>query len=115
MFEIFEFTDEIYEEVVLIKNTEDVHYLREQIFESLVSKKGYNFSVLVDLFLRNGYSFNRFALLKFVDGKYLKSYIISTNDVSDNIKSTVKKYLKTNIDVLKQSSLPKKTIEYANV
>lgn len=110
-YKIFHFDNEINSKVVFINGMEDLHFLVDYIYKDISKDNGTNFSVLVDLFLRNGFSFNRYVLLSFDKGKY-KSMIINPNDVSEEIKRNVRNYLKNNSKVLDNSSLPKKMIDF---
>ena len=65
----------------------------------------------MDLFLRNGYSFNRYVLLNFEEGNY-NSVIINPNDVSETSKKKIKQYLRTNEDILNNGTLTNSTITY---
>lgn len=111
-FKIFKFENENNEDVVLITSTEDLYFLQDDIYASFSSTKGEKFSVVVDLFLRNGFSFNRFINLSFNGKSKCKSYIINQRDISENIKIAIKKYLKQNINLLESSALNSRLVEF---
>lgn len=113
-YKIFHFDNETNNEVVFINSVEDLHFLVDDIYNDISKNNGTNFSVLVDLFLRNGFSFNRYVLLSFDNGKY-KSMIINPNDVSEEIKRNIRNYLKSNSKLLDNSSLPKKMTDFIKV
>ena len=111
-YEIFSFYNEDNEIVILLITTEDLYFLEEKIYDELSIKYGENFSVLVDLFLRNGFSFNRFVTLNYKGKDNVKVSVKNPIDVSEKIKYKVRKYLKINIDVLNNSALSTRTIEF---
>ena len=111
-YSIFNFDEDSISQVVLITSTEDPYYLYETIFDELSVRNGETFTVLVDLFLRNGYSFNRYCLLKFNNKNEVKSFIISPREVSENIKKTIRVYLQKNPEVLSESALSRNIINY---
>ena len=104
-FRIFSFDEDKNEDVIFINTTEDLYFVQDSIFNELSISKGSNFTVLVDLFLRNGFSFNRFVELNFDGNGKCKSFVVNPRDVSDTIKSTINYYLKSNIQLLKDSAL----------
>lgn len=110
--EVFIFPDDVFIDVVLPTTTEDAYFLYDDIY-SIMSKKGNEKgSVLVDLFLRNGYSFNRYFLLSFNGKDKYKTNIINPRLVSDNIKNSIKSFLLEHPSILERSSLSKKTLEF---
>lgn len=111
-YEIFKFDDDINKDVVLITSTEDLYYLQENIYDELSKLNGENFSVLIDLFLRNGFSFNRFVSLHFKNKNNCKSLIVNPRDVSDDIKLEIRDYLKSNTSILEGSALTQKIINF---
>ena len=110
-YKLFNFEDEQKNNVIFINSTEDLYDLTGFIYEDLSKAYGSSFSVVVDLFLRNGFSFNRFVELKFDNGNY-KSFIINPNDISELSKESIRKYLKSNICLLENSALSKKAINF---
>ena len=64
-YEIFTFEEDINENVVFLNTTEDLYFLQDEIMENINIKNKQNKTVLVDLLLRNGFTFNRYILLKF--------------------------------------------------
>lgn len=111
-YEVFKFCDDINENVVFLKTTEDLYFLQEDIFNSINKEKNKNLNVLVDLFLRNGYSFNRYVLMMFNERGECKTFIINPREVSERIKNCIKNYIKLNANILYQSSLSEKEIEF---
>ena len=110
-YELFVFEDEINEYVAFLKTTEDLYFFQQEIIKELNERKIEIKNVLVDLFLRNGHTFNRYILLKF-DEKRVKSYIINPREVSEKIKDKINEYLKKNDNLLYSSSLSRKEIEF---
>ena len=110
-YEVFFFEDEVNKNYIFLNNVDDLYFVIEDIYDNLSKTQGNKFSVLVDLFLRNGYSFNRYVLLNFEEGNY-NSVIINPNDVSETSKKKIKQYLRTNKDVLNNGTLTNSTISY---
>lgn len=63
--------------------------------------------ILVDMFYRNGYSFNRFIELIFAEDNNLKTRILNPRCVSDDIKNNTHKYFIKNKELLDKSTLSK--------
>lgn len=110
-YEVFFFEDEVNKNYIFLNNVDDLYFVIEDIYDNLSKTQGNKFSVLVDLFLRNGYSFNRYVLLNFEEGNY-NSVIINPNDVSETSKKKIKQYLRTNEDILNNGTLTNSTITY---
>lgn len=111
-YKIFEFDDDAYDKVVFITSTEDLYYLQDEIYNELSKTYGDNFTVLVDLFLRNGFSFNRFVTLNFKGVGQCQSLIVNPREVSEEIKSKISNYLKTHFNLLSNSALTQSTINF---
>ena len=110
--EKFEFKEEPFKHVVLITTLEDPYYLQDEIYEVIANPETKEFSVLVDLFLRNGFSFNRYSLFTYDVNKSCKSTIINPRQVPDFIKRSVKIFLINKPDILNESALSKKTLDF---
>lgn len=113
-YEIFKFDDDINEIVVFINSVEDLYYLQDDIFSDISKIKGENFNVLIDLFLRNGFSFNRFTSLDYKGRDKCKSFIVNPRDVSEEIKLKIRNYLVTHMEVLNNSALTKSVIDFVS-
>jgi|APSaa5957512622_1039677.scaffolds.fasta_scaffold182488_2 hypothetical protein len=111
-YEIFEFDDDVNKKVVLITSTEDLYYLQNDIYDDLSKTNGEYFTILVDLFLRNGFSYNRFVTLDYKGKEQCKTFIVNSREVSEDIKSKIRNYLKTHIDLLNNSALTKSAIKF---
>ena len=111
-YEIFNFYNDINEKVILMTSTEDLYYLQDEIFDNLSKIKGENFTVLVDLFLRNGFSFNRFVSLSYKGKNQCKAFIVNPREVSEEIKAKIRSYLKSNINILEKSALSQNTVNF---
>ncbi|MDH8678871.1 type II toxin-antitoxin system RnlB family antitoxin [Fusibacter bizertensis] len=92
-------------DVVLLTSIDDPYFILDDIYNELKSLRGSSFSIVLDLLLRNGYSFNRFALINYDSQGKHDSKIINTRDVSEMAKSQVRKYLIRNRRYLDESSL----------
>lgn len=111
-YEIFTFEEDVNEIVVFLNTTEDLYFLQDEIIEDINTKNNQIKTVLVDLFLRNGFTFNRYILLKFDKNKKCRSFIINPREVSENIKIKIEEYLKNYNELLYSSSLSKKEIDF---
>lgn len=111
-YEIFTFEEEVNENVVFLNTTEDLYFLQDEIIEDISNKNAQTKTVLVDLFLRNGFTFNRYILLKFDRNRKCQSFIINPREVSERIKIKIEEYLKNHKELLYSSSLSKKEIEF---
>ena len=111
-YKIFEFEDDINHNVAFINTTEDLYFIKDYIYDELSKVNGNEFEILVDLFLRNGFSFNRFVLLKYKGKEKCKTLIVNPTNVSEQIKMKIKEYLKNNENILQHSALSKETIEF---
>ena len=111
-YEIFNFKDEDIQNVILLTCTEDIYFLQDDIYDKLSSSSGNEFTVLVDLFVRNGFSYNRFISLKYRGKDNIKTLIVNPRDVSEKIKCEIRKYLKKHLDILNKSALSMNTIEF---
>lgn len=111
-YEVFTFEDDVNENVVFLNTTEDLYFLQDEIIEDINNKNSQAKTVLVDLFLRNGFTFNRYILLKFDKNKRCRSFIINPREVSEKIKIKIEDYLRNHNELLYSSSLSKKEIEF---
>lgn len=109
---IFNFQDKINESIVFMNTVEDMYYFIEDIYDEISKVKGTKFSVVIDLFLRNGFSFNRFIMLQFNGKEKYNTFVMNSYEVPDSVKREIKQYLKTNNKLLEESALDSKTIEF---
>lgn len=93
-------------DVIFLNTIEDLYFLKDEIFQTLSDKYGNNFQVIIDHFITNGFSFNRFSILTFSGKEKSNSYVINPRDVPEEIKIQILSYLKENTDILEESSLP---------
>ncbi len=110
-YKIFTFEGDVNENVVFINTTEDLYFLQDEIIEDINNINSQSKTVLVDLFLRNGFTFNRYVLLKF-DKNKCRSFIINPREISERIKIGIEDYLKKHNELLYASSLSNKEIEF---
>ena len=111
-YEIFIFEEDVNENVVFLNTTEDLYFLQDEIMEDINNKDSQNKNILVDLFLRNGFTFNRYVLLKLDKNNRYRSFIINPREVSERIKIKIEEYLRNHNELLYSSSLSKKEIEF---
>lgn len=110
-YEVFNFEEDVNKNYVFLNNVDDLYFFTEDIYNNFSKTQGNKFSVLVDLFLRNGYSFNRYILLYFDNGNY-NSIVINPNDVSESSKKRIKQYLKENTDILNNGTLTQSVVNF---
>lgn len=110
MQEYIRFTnDNLNKELLFINSTEDLYFLYNTIYDEMTQKYGEKFSVLVDLFLRNGFSYNRFVNIEFDSREKYKLTLVNQRDIPEDLKKEIRKYLKDNLDILDNSVLSKQT------
>lgn len=97
-FKIFKLNE--YESYVLLVSNEDIYFLYDKLKQELDNQK-----IIIDLFYRNGFSFNRFVEIDFNKSQNQKSRIINPRFVSESIKNNTKEYFKNNENLLRKSSL----------
>ena len=51
-------------------------------------------------------------MIQFEDKDNYKSFIVNSQEISDIIKRKINQYLKSHIELLEESALDKKTIEF---
>lgn len=91
-----------YLDYILLVSNDDLYFSYEKI-RNIV--KGNKKSILIDMFYRNGYSFNRFIELDFTDNSKVESRLVNPRDVSEDIKENTKKYFRNHNDLLERSTL----------
>ncbi|MEG0408909.1 MAG: type II toxin-antitoxin system RnlB family antitoxin [Bacilli bacterium] len=98
--------------IVFMNCIEDIYFFETEIYNELSKIKGKEFTVLVDLLLQNGFSFNRFVLLSYYAIDDIKVTIVNPREISYSVKNGVVEYLKSNIELLNSSALSSRMIEY---
>ena len=93
--------------VIFINHLDDIYFMYSEIFRNFSVEYGNSFEVIADLFLRNGFSFNRFVRIIFKENEITKLEIVNPMDISDEIKIDIRNYLKKNIDLLENATLEK--------
>ena len=88
------------EYVCFVNNVEDVEYYLDDISEEIKSL-GIT-KIIIDLFLINGYSYNRFFEFNIKTNELL---LINPRNISNDIYITITTYLKNNIQLLENSAL----------
>lgn len=111
-YQVFNFDDDINKTVILITSIEDLYFLQNEIYDELSVTYGENFTVLVDLFLRNGFSFNRFVALYFNGKENCKTIVVNPREVSDEIKFKIRSFLIKNRIIINESALSKNIIDF---
>lgn len=96
---------------VFLTDTEDLEYQIYEIYDAAKEYLGETFEIIVDCFLRTGYMYNRFLLLKYVTGEYKDNLIINSRDVPYEIKVESENILKINKNLINNSSLSLKYVE----
>lgn len=96
---------------IFLTDTEELDYQIYEIYDTAKEYLGETFDIIVDCFLRTGFMYNRFLLLKYENGEYKDNLIINSRDIPYEIKSESEKILKSNINLIYSSSLSIKNIE----
>jgi len=91
-----------YIDYILFVSNDDLYFSYDKIRNIVKDNKKI---MLVDLFYRNGYSFNRFIELDFTDDLKVKSRLVNPREVPEDIKENTKKYFKTHYKLLERSTL----------
>lgn len=97
-FELFKLNE--YESYILLLSNDDIYFLYDKIKKEAKTEK-----ILVDMFYRNGYSFNRFIELIFAEDNNVKTRILNPRCVSENIKGNTHDYFVQNKNLLSKSTL----------
>ena len=101
--------DQIINAFLLITSVEDFYYEIDDAFIDLSAVYGPDFSIIIDHFITNGFSFNRFVRIDYSNGSYKKSLVTST-EVNDFYDNKFIEYLRKHKKLLNESSLSKRTI-----
>jgi len=89
---------------VLLVSNDDLYFLYDQIKKK--TKNGQD-AIIVDMFYRNGFSFNRFIELNYSYENKVISRIINPREVSEEIKINTNVYFNNHFDLLDKSTLSK--------
>lgn len=110
-FKILQINNENDERYILSTTVEDVYFAFDEIFDALSKTLGKNFSVIVDMLLRNGFTFNRFIQLDFWETQ-VASHILNPREVPEVVKTTTKLYLKDHKELLEDCALSTRAKEF---
>lgn len=89
---------------VLLVSNDDLYFLYDQIKKK--TKNGQD-AIIVDMFYRNGFSFNRFIELNYSYENKVISRIINPREVPEEIKINTNVYFNNHFDLLDKSTLSK--------
>ena len=101
--------DQVINSFLLVTSVDDFYYELDQVMSELSETYGPEFSIDVDHFITNGFSFNRFVRIDYNNKKYKKTFITSS-EVNDYYDNKFIEYLRKNKEFLSDSSLSKRTI-----
>lgn len=110
-YKIFSLEEENYD-IILLTTIEDPYFILTDIYDAYLANGKSRFSVVLDLFLRNGYSFNRFALIEFTSKDEYTTKVINARVVSEKAKLQIKYFLSKNENLLLDSSLSSRIIDF---
>lgn len=105
-YEYFKINNETNMDYILATSSEDMYFLYDEIYDKLSKEKGSRFEIIMDLVIRNGFTFNRFILLEFNENK-VKSSILNPREVPEDIKKKTKSYFQNNRYLVLESTLSK--------
>lgn len=101
--------DQIINTFLLITSVDDFYYDLDQVLSELSAFYGPEFTIVIDHFITNGFSFNRFVRIDYNNEKYKKT-LITNSEINDFYDSKFIEYLRKHKDFLNESSLSKRTI-----
>lgn len=110
-YEYLKINNEANIDYILAISSEDMYFLYDEIYDKLSKEKGSRFEIIMDLVIRNGFTFNRFILLEFNKNK-VKSSILNPREVSEEIKEKTKSYFQENEYLVLESTLSKSTKDF---
>ena len=111
MFKIVELEDCEIKQYVFLTDAESVESQLEDIYDALKDKLGSSFTVVVDTFLRSGFKDNRFIVIKFVDGKYVSSFIVDYDSVPYALKRKSFELIYDDVSLLDDSLISKRCVD----
>ena len=94
---------------LLITSVDDFYYDLDQVLSELSVVYGPEFTIVLDHFITNGFSFNRFVRIDYNNEKYKKT-LITNSEINDFYDNKFIEYLRKHKDFLNESSLSKRTI-----
>lgn len=101
--------DQIINTFLLITSVDDFYYDLDQVLSELSAVYGQEFSIVLDHFITNGFSFNRFVRIDYNNEKYKKT-LITSSEINDTYDNKFIEYLRKHKNFLNESSLSKRTI-----
>jgi len=101
--------DQIINTFLLITSVDDFYYDLDQVLSELSVVYGPEFTIVLDHFITNGFSFNRFVRIDYNNEKYKKT-LITNSEINDFYDNKFIEYLRKHKDFLNESSLSKRTI-----
>lgn len=101
--------DQIINTFLLITSVDDFYYDLDQVLSELSTVYGPEFTIVLDHFITNGFSFNRFVRIDYSNEKYKKT-LITNSEINDFYDNKFIEYLRKHKDFLNESSLSKRTI-----
>ncbi len=101
--------DQIINTFLLITSVDDFYYDLDQVLSELSAVYGPEFTIILDHFITNGFSFNRFVRIDYSNKKYKKT-LITNSEINDFYDKKFIEYLRKHKDFLNESSLSKRTI-----
>lgn len=110
-FKILQINNEYNEKYILSTTVDDIYFSFDEIFDALSKTLGKNFSIIVDLLLRNGFTFNRFIQLDFLEER-VAPHILNPREVPEIVKTTTKQYLKEHKELLEDCALSTRAKEF---
>ena len=110
MFKIVELEDCKIKQYVFLTDEESVESQLADIYDALKDKLGSSF-VVVDTFLRSGFGDNRFIGIKFVDGKYVSSFIVDYDSVPYALKRKSFELIYDDVSLLDDSLISKRCVD----
>lgn len=98
---------------ILLTTVDDIYYEIDNILNELSKTYGSIYSIIIDHFITNGFSFNRFSRIDYLNGSFKKSLVTNT-EINDVYEKKFIDYILTHKKFLNDSSLSKRVIAIIN-
>ncbi len=102
--------DQLIKAYILVTSIDDIYFVIDDILTELSKTHGSIFSIIIDHFITNGFSFNRFSRIDYSNGSIKKS-LVTSRDINDFYDKNFVEFILNHKNILDESSLSKRTID----
>ncbi|MFA5492982.1 MAG: hypothetical protein WC245_08595 [Bacteroidales bacterium] len=102
--------DQLIKAYILVTSIDDIYFVIDDILTELSKTYGSIFSIIIDHFITNGFSFNRFSRIDYSNGSIKKS-LVTSRDINDFYDKNFVEFILNHKNILDESSLSKRTID----